>query len=199
MGSLLSFTAWWSRHAPIISLRSNWASGHAWSDCPVRGISPSTSPSDSQRVTSSDRDANRDIEYGRIESPEDEDLPVTHALHWRVSRPHRTLEIRVSERTGRYWFHLLVVDELGGAGRIVDDGQGDVMRLTIADVDQWILRLADQQAWQSDRPSTSDTGGQTDVSSTKQAVVLLQPSGRCTHGPVMNCKGADDAVHPVRR
>ena len=31
------------------------------------------------------------------------------------------------------------------------------------------------------------------------AKVLLQLTGRYTHRPVMRWKGADDAVHPVRR
>ena len=112
-------------------------------------------------VASSDPDSDRRVEYVRVEPPAGEDLPATEMLNWRVSRPHRRLEIRLSERTGRYWFHLLVVDELSGSGRIVADGHGDVMSLTTDDVDQLIRRLADPQAWQSDRSDPLDDGGQT--------------------------------------
>lgn len=118
-------------------------------------------------VASSSQDPDLGVEYVRLEPPAGEDLPATEMLHWRVSRPYRTLEIRLSERTGRYWFHLTVVDELSGAGRVVEDGHGDVMSLTAADVDQLIRRLADQGAWQGDSSSTSNTGGQADASPTK--------------------------------
>ena len=114
-------------------------------------------------VASSDPDSDTCIEYVRLGGPEGEHLPATEVLHWRVSRPHRTLEIRLSELTGRYWIHLLVVDDLSGSVRIVDDDHGDVMSLTVIDVDQLIRRLADQQAWQGDSSSTSNEGGHGDA------------------------------------
>jgi hypothetical protein len=93
--------------------------------------------------------AGRGVEYVRLEPPPGEEVPATHALHWRVSRPHRTLEIRLSERTGRYWFHLLVRDEVAGSVRIVDDGQGDVLQMTADTVDTLIRRLVDQTCWRT--------------------------------------------------
>ena len=117
-------------------------------------------------VASSNPDPDQGVESVRLDSPDGEDLPATELLHWRVSRPHRTLEIRLSERTGRYWFHLLVMDELSASGRIVEDGHGDVMSLTGDDVDRLIRRLADQQAWQAHRTDSLGAGGQTDVSPT---------------------------------
>ncbi len=110
-------------------------------------------------VASSVQDSDQGIEYTRHETPEDEGLPVTHTLHWRVTRPRRKLEARVSMRTGRYWFHLLAVDACGGAGQVVEDSHGDVVDVTAADVDQLIRRLADQQAWQGSTPAASNAGG----------------------------------------
>ena len=56
-----------------------------------------------------------------------------------------------------------MVDDLSGSVRIVDDDHGDVMSLTVIDVDQLIRRLADQQAWQGDSSSTSNEGGHGDA------------------------------------
>lgn len=105
----------------------------------------------------SSRDSKPGIEYVQLEAPEGEDLPMLHVLNWRASQPHRTLEIRLSERTGRYWFHLLVMDELSGSGRIVEDGHGDVSRLTVDDIDQLIRRVADKRAWQRCERGSSRT------------------------------------------
>jgi hypothetical protein len=101
-------------------------------------------------IAASTRGSDQGIQYTRLDAPEGEDLPVIHTLHWRVSQPHRTLEIRLSEWSGRYWIHLLAVDELSGEGRVVDQGLGNVMNMTIDGIDQLIRRLLDQRAWQGD-------------------------------------------------
>src|SRR5688572_26353196 len=67
-------------------------------------------------VASALRELDQGIEYTRQELPEDEGLPVTHTLYWRVTRPHRKLEARVSTRTGRYWFVLVAVEACGESG-----------------------------------------------------------------------------------
>ena len=110
-------------------------------------------------VASALRELDQGIEYTRRELPEDEGLPVTHTLYWRVTRPHRKLEARVSTRTGRYWFHLVAMEGCGESGaHVLNDSQGDVMDVTADDIDQLIRRLADQQAWQSGSTTAPERG-----------------------------------------
>lgn len=104
------------------------------------------------------------VEYARFDPPNGESLPVTYVLHWRVSQPHRTLKILLSEQTGRFWFHLLVADALSGSEQIVANGHGTVEELTIADVDGLIRRLADQRVWQDDVMAERTPGGHADAS-----------------------------------
>lgn len=93
------------------------------------------------------------IEYLTGDAGEDVDLPITHTLHWRLTRPHRKLEATVSVRTGRYWFRVTSAEADAVPHQLLHDTQGDdVMNVTTDDVDQFIRCLADQHAWQHDEP-----------------------------------------------
>jgi len=60
----------------------------------------------STELASMYRRSDQAVEYTGIELPDDQDLPATHTLHCRVTRPFRKLKATISLQTGRYRFRL---------------------------------------------------------------------------------------------